>query len=103
MLSQIKLRDAYELALLESRNGTQALARVLIEELGADPATRSTEDKRIIDASIEHATATRSFNLRSVKDMKRWLFDVKGYTPVKSTANKAKGVPAMDWAKVRCV
>jgi len=99
-LTQVKLRDAYELARKEDRNGTQAIARVLIEDLGADPTTMSPEDKHRIDASIEHATESRSFNLRSVSDMKRWLFDVKGYTPVKSTTNKAKGVPAMDWAKV---
>jgi hypothetical protein len=40
------------------------------------------------------------FNIRSKPQMQRWLFDVKGYTPVKTTANKDAGMPAMSWEKV---
>lgn len=50
--------------------------------------------------TLEHAITAASFNLRSTPHMKKWLFQVKGYTPVKSTANKPKGIPAMDWSKV---
>ncbi len=50
--------------------------------------------------TLEHAITAASFNLRSTPHMKKWLFQVKGYTPVKSTAKKTKGIPAMDWSKV---
>ena len=53
-----------------------------------------------VAASVSHVLTAKQFNLRSSAQMKAWLFDVKGYTPVKSTANKEKGIPAMDWAKV---
>lgn len=49
---------------------------------------------------FEHYQASISFNIRSPEMLKRWLFDVKEYTPVKSTANKEKGVSSMDWTKV---
>jgi hypothetical protein len=32
--------------------------------------------------------------------MRRWLFDVKGLTPVKSTGNREKGIPSVSWEKV---
>lgn len=52
-------------------------------------------------ALFEHYVGSPTFNLRSAIHMKRWLFDVKGYEPVKSTSNKAKGLPAMAWEKVK--
>ncbi len=48
----------------------------------------------------DHYVGADKFNIRSPDMMKRWLFDVKGYTPLKSTANKNKGIPSMDWTKV---
>lgn len=51
----------------------------------------------------EHYVASEKFNIRSPDMMKRWLFEVKGYTPLKSTANKSKGIPAMDWSKVQAL
>lgn len=48
----------------------------------------------------EHYFDSPSFNIRSVDMMRRWLFEVKGFTPIKSTNNKEKGLPSMDWQKV---
>lgn len=47
---------------------------------------------------IAHSAA--GFNLNSSEHKKLWVFDVKMYTPIKSTSNKAKGVPSMSWDKV---
>ena len=47
-----------------------------------------------------HFLGATSFNVRSTTDMRRWLFEVKGHVPIKSTNNKQKGMPSMDWAKV---
>lgn len=48
----------------------------------------------------EHMVSSPSFNIRSPEMLKRWLFGAKGYQPIKSTANKEKGLPSTDWAKV---
>lgn len=53
-----------------------------------------------INPHVQHLLGSANFNIRSPEQLKRWLFEVKGYTPVKSTANKKKDIPAMDWAKV---
>lgn len=50
--------------------------------------------------AFEHYVISPDFNIRSKPQMQRWLFDVKKYTPVKSTANKAEGMPAVDWEKI---
>lgn len=49
---------------------------------------------------FNHARDAADFKIRSSEQMRRWLFTIKGYTPIKSTANKAKGTPSVDWAKV---
>jgi uracil-DNA glycosylase family 4 len=49
---------------------------------------------------LEHRINCPVFNIRSVEQMRRWLFKIKGFTPVKSVANRAKGIPSMDWGKV---
>jgi len=49
---------------------------------------------------FEHIQVSPAFNLRSKPQMTRWLFDVCGLTPIKSTNQKAKGLPSMDWSKV---
>jgi len=48
----------------------------------------------------DHFLESPVFNLRSSLQMKRWLFQVKKYTPVKSTGNKEKGLPSISWEKV---
>lgn len=53
-----------------------------------------------LDLVLKHAVGASQFNIRSADQLKLWLYDVKGYTPIKSTANKARGVPATDWDKV---
>lgn len=50
--------------------------------------------------TYEHYLAAPNFNIRSKPQMVRWLFTVKKYVPVKSTANKAAGMPATSWDKV---
>lgn len=48
---------------------------------------------------FEHYLESKYFNLRSGPHMRRWLFDVKKFTPVKSTGNKEKGLQAVPWEK----
>ncbi len=49
---------------------------------------------------IHHLVESPRFNIRSPDQMARWLFDFEGLTPVKSTSQKAKGLPSMAWEKV---
>ena len=49
---------------------------------------------------FDHFLLGSNFNIRSPEQMKRWLFQVKKYTPIKSTNNREKGMPSMDWSKV---
>jgi uracil-DNA glycosylase family 4 len=49
---------------------------------------------------FEHYLCAPAFNIRSVDQMRRWLFEVKKFTPLKSTNNKEKGLPSMAWEKV---
>lgn len=49
---------------------------------------------------VDHYITAPNFNIGSTEQLKRWLFDVKGYTPIKSTNMKDHGIPAMDWSKV---
>lgn len=75
-------------------------------ELDADAAWR--EAKKIVGAENigkfkpvwDHFTHAPAFNLRSQDDMRRWLFDVCEFTPVKSTNQREKGMPSMAWEKV---
>ena len=53
-----------------------------------------------VEAAFEHMIIAPEFNIRSKPQMQRWLFDVKGYTPVKTTANKDAGMPSISWEKV---
>lgn len=50
--------------------------------------------------TFEHWQCAPQFNIRSQPHMKRWLFGVKGITPIKSTNNKEKGMPSIPWEKV---
>lgn len=57
-------------------------------------------DKERWDVLKTHWLSVPSFNIRSADDMRRWLFQVMGMTPVKTTSNKANGTPSMLWEKV---
>lgn len=50
---------------------------------------------------FDHYMISGMFNIRSPEQMKRWLFEVKKYEPIKSTNNREKGMPSMDWAKIK--
>jgi DNA polymerase I-like protein with 3'-5' exonuclease and polymerase domains len=48
----------------------------------------------------QHLYDAPNFNIRSPDQMRTWLFDVHNLTPIKSTNQKAKGLPSMAWDKV---
>lgn len=48
----------------------------------------------------QHIYDAPTFNIRSPDQMRTWLFEVRELTPIKSTNQKAKGLPSMDWQKV---
>jgi uracil-DNA glycosylase family 4 len=48
-----------------------------------------------------HYLNAPEFNIRAPEQMRRWLFDIKQYEPVKSTNKKEQGFPSMDWSKVK--
>jgi len=48
----------------------------------------------------EHLQVSAEFNIRSGPQMRRWLFDIKGYIPVKSTKRDDAGMPSMPWTKI---
>lgn len=50
---------------------------------------------------LQHFIESPGFNIRSNPAKLRWLFQVKGHEPVKSTNNKEKGLPSMPWARVK--
>lgn len=50
--------------------------------------------------TFDHLADIGNFNLQSSQQKCRWLFDVKGHTPLRTTGNKAAGVPSMSWDKV---
>jgi uracil-DNA glycosylase family 4 len=49
---------------------------------------------------FEHLVDSKQFNIRSSHQMRRWLFDIKKLTPIKTTSNKAKGLPSVSWDRV---
>lgn len=53
-----------------------------------------------LEPVFEHFLIAPNFNIRSKPQMQRWLFEVKEYTPIKSTANKDAGMPSVSWDKV---
>ncbi len=63
------------------------------------PANRMAE----ILPVFEHFLIAEDFNIRSHPSMRRWLFEVKGFTPIKTTNNKEKGLPSMSWDKVQAM
>lgn len=49
---------------------------------------------------VTHLLISDRFNIRSGPSMRRWLFEVKRFTPVKSTNQKNNCRPSMAWEKV---
>lgn len=49
---------------------------------------------------ILHLVGSPTINIQSPDQMATWLFDFEGLTPIKSTNQKAKGLPSMSWEKV---
>ena len=49
---------------------------------------------------LDHLAGAPTFNLRAPDQMRQWLYAVSGMTPIKTTNQKAKGMPSMDWQKV---
>lgn len=85
-----KYNEIYELAM---QHDVVKVKSVLKEFVGAE---RLME----YEPYIEHFLIAPDFNIRSKPQMARWLFEVKKYTPVKTTANKAAGMPSISWDKV---
>lgn len=54
----------------------------------------------ILQPFLDHRLDAPAFNIRSSDQMRRWLFVVKGLTPIKSTNRKEQGLPSMAWEKV---
>jgi uracil-DNA glycosylase family 4 len=52
---------------------------------------------------FDHFIDSPNFNIRSAPHLKRWLFHVKNYEPIKSTSNKEKGLPATSWEKIKAM
>lgn len=59
-----------------------------------------TDDVLFWSKLCQHLYDAPNFNIRSPDQMRTWLFDVHGLTPIKSTNQKAKGLPSMAWDKV---
>jgi uracil-DNA glycosylase family 4 len=89
----MEMRVEYEDAQADSKDSWDRLVEMM--QSAVPP-----EKRALVLPAVKHAYYAQSFNVQSKPALKVWLFDVKGYTPVKSTANKARGVPAMDWSKV---
>jgi len=49
---------------------------------------------------LQHLYDSPNFNIRSADQMRTWLFDVEDLEPIKTTNQKAKGLPSMAWEKV---
>lgn len=49
---------------------------------------------------VNHLFDSKTFNIRSPDQMRTWLFDIEGLEPIKTTNQKAKGLPSMSWEKV---
>ena len=49
---------------------------------------------------MDHLHECPNFKSTSPDQMRRWLFDVEGLVPIKSTNQKAKGLPSMSWENV---
>ncbi len=64
---------------------------------------KKPDDIPRLKALFSHYIDSPIFNIRSAAHLKRWLFDVKGYEPIKSTGNKEKGLPSTSWEKIKAM
>jgi len=64
-------------------------------------AAKKPDDVPKLKSIFDHFIDSAHFNIRSAAHLKRWLFNVKGYEPIKSTSNKEKGLPATSWEKIK--
>ena len=64
-------------------------------------AAKKPDDVPKLKSIFDHYIDSANFNIRSAAQLKRWLFHVKGYEPIKSTSNKEKGLPATSWEKIK--
>lgn len=62
--------------------------------------TVDPEKYRDYQEIIKHYVTAPYFNVDSTPAVQRWLFAVKGHTPIKTTGNKAAGSPSIPWEKV---
>ena len=74
--------------------GLKTAVKVLLNDKGR------MQDVNKWNRMIHHLVESPRFNIRSPDQMARWLFDFEGLTPIKSTNQKAKGLPSMAWDKV---
>jgi hypothetical protein len=77
-------------------NGEHEKAWVLFKSTARKP-----DDVPKLKGIFDHYIESADFNIRSSAQLKRWLFNVKGYEPIKSTGNKEKGLPSTSWEKVK--
>lgn len=79
----------------------------LIEEGEVDTAEKKLKEVlgpsewAEIEPIFLHDVNAPNFNDRSKPQMMRWLFQVKKYEPIKTTPNKEKGMPSIEWTKVK--
>lgn len=74
-----------------------------------------TRNRNVFNLALKDATGTNFTKFESIVDhlfissvfnpgagpmMRKWLFDVKGFIPIKSTNQKNKGLPSQAWEKV---
>jgi DNA polymerase I-like protein with 3'-5' exonuclease and polymerase domains len=64
-------------------------------------AAKKPDDVPKLKSIFDHFIDSAHFNIRSAAHLKRWLFNVKGYEPIKSTSNKEKGLPSTSWEKIK--
>lgn len=64
-------------------------------------AAKKPDDVPKLKSIFDHYIESGNFNIRSAAHLKRWLYNVKGYEPIKSTSNKEKGLPATSWEKIK--
>lgn len=82
-----------ENTVLEERNAEQGF-RTLKDFVGIEELSKW-------ESLFNHYYEAGDFNIRSHPMMRRWLYGVKGYDPIKSTKNDAQGIPATPWERVK--
>lgn len=91
----LSLRDAAKLAGEVYTKQTLDEAAALVKPK-VNPADIPAWLKR-----LQHLLDSPAFNIRSPDQLRTWLFSVEGLEPIKTTNQKAKGLPSMAWDKVK--